>query len=58
MELRIDILSKTYPNGAGSIHLAELDMLTRKDELRRLPGYLPQGLGVQEVTARRCIASG
>lgn len=86
MELRIDNLTKTYPNGvraldsvsitiplgmygllgpngagkstlmrtiatlqepdSGSIHLGDLDVLRRKDELRRLLGYLPQDFGV------------
>jgi ABC-2 type transport system ATP-binding protein len=86
LELRIDNLSKTYPNGvqalrdvtltistgmfgllgpngagkstlmrtiatlqeadSGSITLDGLDVLRRKDEVRRVLGYLPQELGV------------
>ena len=85
-ELRIEGLSKTYPNGvcaldrvsltiptgmfgllgpngagkstlmrtiatlqepdAGSIRLGDIDVLTQKDEVRRLLGYLPQEFGV------------
>jgi ABC-2 type transport system ATP-binding protein len=86
MELRIEGLSKTYPNGvqalddvsltipegmfgllgpngagkstlmrtlatlqepdSGSAFLGDIDMLRRKDEVRRVLGYLPQDFGV------------
>src|SRR5437016_8250322 len=86
LELRIEGLSKTYPNGvkalvdvsltiptgmfgllgpngagkstlmrtiatlqepdAGSIRLGDLDVVRRKDEVRRILGYLPQEFGV------------
>jgi ABC-2 type transport system ATP-binding protein len=96
LELRIDGVSKTYPNGvhalrdvtltiprgmfgllgpngagkstlmrtlatlqdpdAGSIHLGALDVVRRKDEVRKTLGYLPQDFGLYpKVTAERLL---
>ncbi len=97
LELRIDGLSKTYPNGVralrdvtlsiptgmfgllgpngagkstlmrtiatlqdpdlGSITIDGLDVLTQKDELRRILGYLPQEFGVYpRITAEAMLS--
>jgi ABC-2 type transport system ATP-binding protein len=97
LELRIDNLSKTYPNGVralrnvsltiptgmfgllgpngagkstlmrtiatlqepdqGSIHLGELDVLEKKDEVRQVLGYLPQEFGVYpKISAEAMLA--
>jgi ABC-type multidrug transport system ATPase subunit len=97
LELKIDGLSKTYPNGvraldnvtltiptgmfgllgpngagkstlmrtlatlqeadAGSARLGDLDVLRRKDDVRKLLGYLPQEFGVYpKVTAETMLS--
>jgi ABC-2 type transport system ATP-binding protein len=96
-ELRIENLSKTYPNGVralknvtltiptgmfgllgpngagkstlmrtiatlqepdqGSIHLGDLDVLEKKDEVRQVLGYLPQEFGVYpKISAEAMLA--
>lgn len=50
------ILATLQEPDAGSIHLAELDVVTQKDDLRKTLGYLPQEFGVYpNVTAETLL---
>ncbi|HEU0080386.1 MAG TPA: ABC transporter ATP-binding protein [Longimicrobiaceae bacterium] len=50
------ILATLQDPDAGSVHLGDIDVLRRKDEVRRTLGYLPQSFGFHpRVSAERLL---
>ncbi|RMG69899.1 MAG: ABC transporter ATP-binding protein [Bacteroidetes bacterium] len=50
------IIATLQEPDTGSIHLGELDVLTQKEDVRRVLGYLPQEFGVYpKVSAERLL---
>jgi ABC-type multidrug transport system ATPase subunit len=50
------ILATLQEADRGSVHLGDIDVLARKDEVRRTLGYLPQEFGVYpKVSAQNLL---